>query len=211
MDTLCPLCEMVTVTTCTVIKNRKYYRCAQCDGIFMDSAFLPDRTEEVYRYKEHNNDVYDHRYRAFVSPIVDGVLTDFTSESRGLDFGAGTGPVISKMLEEKGYQIKQYDPFFHADRSLLRDHYDYVIACEVIEHFHYPAGEFLLLRGLLNENGKLYCRTSILYPEQDFEKWYYKDDPTHVFFYSTITAEKIRDQFGFRRVDINGNLIIFSV
>jgi len=86
-----------------------------------------------------------------------------------------------------------------------------VIACEVIEHFHYPAGEFLLLRGLLNENGKLYCRTSILYPEQDFEKWYYKDDPTHVFFYSTIKAEKIRDQFGFRRVDINGNLIIFSV
>ncbi|MBK5196280.1 MAG: class I SAM-dependent methyltransferase [Proteiniphilum sp.] len=211
MYTLCPLCEAVTDKICTVIKNRKYYRCAQCDGVFMDSAFLPDRTEEAYRYREHNNDVYDDRYRAFVSPIVEAVLENFTAENRGLDFGAGTGPVISKMLEEKGYDIRQYDPFFHADRSLLNKQYDYVVACEVIEHFHYPASEFLLLRGLLNDNGKLYCRTSILHPEQNFESWYYKDDPTHVFFYSPITAEKIRDKFGFKRVDINGNLIIFSV
>ncbi|MEN6589381.1 MAG: hypothetical protein ABFC30_07015 [Proteiniphilum sp.] len=120
MDTLCPLCEMVTVTTCTVIKNRKYDRCAQCDGIFMDSAFLPDRTEEEYRYKEHNNDVYDDRYRACVSPIVEAVLSDFTSQSRGLDFGAGTGPVISKMLEEKATRSNSTIPsFMPTDRCCM--------------------------------------------------------------------------------------------
>jgi len=39
-------------------------------------------------------------------------MKDFNTNHKGLDFGAGTGPVISKVLKDKGYCIAQYDIFF---------------------------------------------------------------------------------------------------
>jgi len=97
----------------------------------------------------HNNDVNDSGYHKFVSPIVNAVLNDFLPEHKGLDFGAGTGPVISKLLTDRNYQIKQYDPYFFNLPELLQKKYDYIVCCEVIEHFYDPDKEFQLLKSLL--------------------------------------------------------------
>jgi 2-polyprenyl-3-methyl-5-hydroxy-6-metoxy-1,4-benzoquinol methylase len=48
-------------------------------------------------------------------------------------------------LEDDGYKIKQFDPFFHNDIAVLRRSYDYIVCCEVIEHFHSPSKEFELI------------------------------------------------------------------
>lgn len=206
---LCPLCNTLSGTFSTV-KKKVYYQCPDCRGIFLERHHLPGEDEEITRYKEHNNDVNDPGYRKFTSPVAGAVLRDFMPEHRGLDFGAGTGPVISKMLEEKNYCITQYDPFFHDDPVLLEDKYDYIISCEVIEHFHRPAKDFALLRSLLRHNGKLYCMTDIYREDIDFRTWYYKDDPTHVFFYMNETLAFIKGRFGFSKLEVHDRLITFT-
>jgi len=61
-----------------------------------------------------------------------------------------------------------YDPFFHPKSELLAKKYDFIIACEVIEHFHDPRKEFELLYKLLNQGGKLYLMTDLYSQEVDF-------------------------------------------
>lgn len=115
----------------------------------------------MLRYQKHNNDIEDDGYQQFVSPITLAIMRDFTQNHKGLDFGAGIGPVIFKILKDQGYMIRLYDPFFHNYPNLLKAQYDYIAVCEVIEHFHDPKKEFSLLKKLLRQNGKLYCMTNI--------------------------------------------------
>lgn len=103
-----------------------FYKCITCDGIFRPKHTFLSADAEKEHYEKHNNDVLDERYQAFVSPIVEAVLHDFSPESSGLDFGSGTGPVIAKMLTDKGYQVQNYDLFFANDLALLKQKYDYV-------------------------------------------------------------------------------------
>ena len=206
---LCPLCQ----TTSDIIsqkENKAYFLCPNCKGIFLSKELLLDSQLEKERYMTHNNDVNDPGYHKFVSPIVNAVLNDFLPEHKGLDFGAGTGPVISKLLTDRNYQIKQYDPFFFNLPELLQKKYDYIVCCEVIEHFYDPDKEFQLLKSLLKEKGKLYCMTKIYREEIDFENWYYKNDNTHVFFYQPETFNYIQKKHQFFNVKIINNLIIFS-
>ena len=118
--------------------------------------------------------------------------------------------MISKVLKDYDYQIAQYDPFFHNFPDLLKYKYDYIACCEVIEHFYNPHKEFELLKNLLHQDGKLYCMTDIYDNNIDFYKWYYKNDPTHVFIYQKETFQWIKEKFGFSDVQINERLIVFS-
>lgn len=161
-------------------------------------------------YKQHNNDVTDVRYQNFVSPIIAAVKNFYSTDSLGLDFGAGTGPVVSKILDDNGYTIKQYDPLFHNDTNVLKLKYDYIVCCEVIEHFHYPRKEFDLLKKLLKPKGHLYCMTHLYSREIDFSNWYYKNDNTHVFIYQPETLMKIKDIYNFFSLTKEGRLATFK-
>ena len=209
MTNICPLCEHPS-SLFKKIESKIFYRCTNCFGIFLTPNLLPTFDEEKLRYELHNNDVNDGAYQNFVSPITSRVLQDFSQESSGLDFGAGTGPVISKVLEDKGFTIKLYDPFFHNYPELLENTYDYIACCEVIEHFHHPKKEFRLLQDLLSPKGKLYCMTEMFREQLIFENWYYKNDPTHVFFYSEKTMKWIKRAFNFSEVSFNDRLTIFT-
>lgn len=205
----CPLCS-ASSSAYFESKISKFHQCSNCRAIFVDKYYLPDKNIEIERYCEHNNDVNDVRYQNFVNPIVGTVLKYFNNMHSGLDFGAGTGPVISKMLTERGYNIEQYDPFFHYHPELLHKKYDFIVSCEVIEHFHFPGNEFQLLKDMLVPGGKLICMTSIYDESIDFSKWYYKNDPTHVFFYQKDTLRYIMKKFGFSNLKTNKNLVIFT-
>ena len=187
-----------------------YFRCTNCFGIFVANHLRPSRLVEKQRYETHNNDVNDLKYQQFVSPITTAILNTNKQKDKGLDFGAGTGPVISKVLKDNNYTIFQYDPLFHPYPELLKDKYDYIACCEVIEHFFEPDKEFKLLKELLNKEGVLYCMTDIYDESIDFHKWYYKNDPTHVFIYQRQTFNWLQKQYGFAKVTINNRLITFS-
>lgn len=206
MKIRCPLCSGNTDYFQTNITT-EYFKCRTCRALFMNPEHYLNRHEEKERYLEHNNDVNDPRYQNFVSPIINCIRKNFTPENIGLDFGSGTGPVITKILKDHGYNISTYDPYFDNRPKLLEESYDYIACCEVMEHFHNPAEEFTLLRSMLNNNGKLICMTKLYDDSIDFTRWYYKDDPTHIFFYHAETLEWIKNRFKFSSLTIDKRLI----
>ncbi len=204
----CPLCDSAS-TVFYQFGKQLYHQCSNCYGIFTDKELRPDKKTEILRYQKHQNDIEDDGYQKFVMPITSTIMRDFIASHKGLDFGAGTGPVISKILKDNDFQIELYDPFFHNYPNLLKDQYNYIACCEVIEHFHNPKKEFKLLKKLLLKNGKLYCMTNIYNESIDFHNWDYISDKTHVFFYHKETIHWIMEKFGFSDVTINGRLIVY--
>ncbi|MDA1381669.1 methyltransferase domain-containing protein [Plesiomonas shigelloides subsp. oncorhynchi] len=55
-----------------------------------------------------------------------------------MDFGCGPGPLLAQMLEEAGFRMHKYDPYFHPERATLAREYDFVTCTEVAEHFMPP-------------------------------------------------------------------------
>lgn len=204
----CPLC-LHQSDFFAEVQSRIYYLCNNCKGIFLDSAFYmtPDKEEEHYRF--HHNNPEDKGYQNFISPITSKILQDYTSDDLGLDFGSGTGSAVVKVLQDEGYQILEYDPYFHPVEQHLDNQYDYIACSEVVEHFHQPAQEFQLLKKLLKPQGKLYCMTHLYSSEIEFQNWYYKNDHTHVFMYQKETMEWICKTYGFSTVVIDNRLIVF--
>jgi SAM-dependent methyltransferase len=191
-------------------EHRIFVRCDLCSGIMLLPEFYVDPTAEKNRYEEHNNDVNDPRYQKFVSPITTAVSASFPNTATGLDYGCGTGPVAAVQLQEQGYKVNLFDPFFENHPQNLQQQYDFIICCEVMEHFFDPHKEFRLLARLLNPGGKLYCKTSLFNDDQDFGSWYYKNDPTHVFLYSFESLLWIKDNFKLRKLQIEPKLITFE-
>jgi hypothetical protein len=205
----CPLCEQPSNHFYSH-DSKEFYFCTNCFSVFLDRKNYVSVGEEKSRYEMHNNDVNDVRYQTFVSPIVDSILKDFKKTDKGLDFGSGTGPVITKMLRDKNYDVQEYDPFFANHPESLEKKYDYIACCEVIEHFHHPSYEFKRLWSLLNPGGALFCMTELYEDSPGFESWHYKNDPTHVFFYHQDSLAWIRDNIGFSSLEISGRLIVFQ-
>ena len=102
------------------------------------------------------------------------------------------------MLRDSGYAVQTYDPFFDPVPERLGHRYDFIVACEVIEHLFDPHAELLTLRGLLRDGGVLALMTALWTPDVDFASWHYCRDPAHVAFYSRATFGWIADRFDFR-------------
>ena len=132
-------------------ENQRYYRCINCHSIAMHPEDYLSREKEKARYLTHNNDVNDTRYQMFVSPVVQAITTHTNKNHIGLDYGAGTGPVITKLLRDKGYSMTTYDPFFIPNVNALSNTYDFIVCCEVAEHFHKPQWEIKKFYKLLNK------------------------------------------------------------
>ena len=178
----CPLCGASDIPLEPAGRYR-YGHCPVCRGIFMDRNSLLDPLAEQRQYLTHENDVNDPRYRNFVRSFVDLIAGSEREGACGLDYGAGPGPVVAVMLEELGYRVSLWDPYFHTDDTVLHGRYDFLFACEVIEHFYRPAESFRHMKSLLGEKGVLYCRTSLIPDDISFSAWGYRNEETHVFFY----------------------------
>jgi hypothetical protein len=66
---------------------------------------------------------------------------------------------------------------------------------EVIEHLRDPKFELERLVSMLNPNGFLSIMTSFYNESIDFKTWWYKNDFTHIAFYSHQTFEYIAKRF----------------
>jgi SAM-dependent methyltransferase len=205
----CSLCSSHTCFFCQ-FRALHYYQCSGCRSVLLNPAMYLSKEKEKIRYEEHNNDVNEPGYQKFVMPLVKQVQLKFNQTHSGLDFGAGTGPVITKLLHDKGFKVQLYDPFFYDNPAALSQTYDFIVCCEVIEHFHSPAREFELLRSLLKPGGVLYIMTEIYHEGVNFGKWHYKNDPTHVFFYHKQALAWIKNHYKFAQLKIEGRLIHFE-
>ena len=187
-----------------------YHKCASCGCVFMDETCFLSPEKEKERYKKHNNDISDTGYRDFLEPVLNAVSMHFEQGASGLDFGCGPGTSAGALLKESGYRIALYDPFFATDEAVLNDKYDFILCTEVMEHFKEPVKEFRLLKSILKPGGAVFCMTQLIDGAVDFEKWSYKNDPTHVIFYTLRSAATIADLAGFGVLETGGRLLIFS-
>ncbi|MGL1931100.1 MAG: class I SAM-dependent methyltransferase [Desulfotalea sp.] len=183
---VCPLC----LNGCKEYwrnKKRTYYHCDHCDLIHVPSLYHLNEQEEKTEYDKHQNHPADFGYRKFLSRIFDPVLSFINENARGLDFGCGPGPTLSVMFEEMGIEMDIYDYYYFPDRKALENSYDFITASEVAEHLSQPAYEIDRLWQLLLKGGVLAIMTKRHTGHDTFPNWHYKNDPSHICFYSEKT------------------------
>ena len=143
--------------------------------------------EEKAQYDHHENSPDDLGYRKFLGRLFEPVNTRLLPGRKGLDFGSGPGPTLSVMFEEAGHCVSLYDPFYAPDAAPLNRQYDFVTASEVVEHFCEPAKDLQRLWSCVKPGGLLGIMTKQALDQASFASWHYKNDPTHVSFYSRET------------------------
>lgn len=187
-----------------------FFRCLNCDAILRMEEKLPDKENEKIRYEKHQNSEENQGYLNFLSPVFNYIVQNIPLTSVGLDYGCGPNPVLANLLKEKGYLINLFDPFFYSDAQVLGMVYDFIISTEVVEHFHHPYQEFERLSALLKPNALALIMTELHHPALDFKSWYYKNDFTHVAFYSQKTFDFIAKHFGFEILQIKERFLVLK-
>lgn len=147
-----------------------------------------------------------------------------------LDYGSGKYPNLSKLMEwnlndcnsnqiEKQiiiFKSYNYDKYYQNVEELISqnnyNHYKVITATEVIEHFTNPLENFTLLYNLLASGGILLITTELTTESiiSNFSKWWYKNDITHICFYSIKTLEYLAFKLHLKLLFANTNLIIFQ-
>jgi 2-polyprenyl-3-methyl-5-hydroxy-6-metoxy-1,4-benzoquinol methylase len=168
-------------------RRREYYRCPVCRLVFVPPRYHLSPADEKAEYDRHQNHPEDPGYRRFLSRLCGPLNRRLAPASRGLDFGSGPGPALAAMLTEAGHHVTLYDPFYADDPAALARCYDFITASEVVEHLHRPGAAFERLYRCLKPGGLLGIMTKRVIDRARFARWHYKNDPTHVCFFSRAT------------------------
>lgn len=194
----CRVCGANALREFARIDKREYLRCGECEATLLAALQLPSLEQERARYEQHRNDPDDPRYCDFVGRIIVPLTAVMPAPATGLDYGAGPGPALSRMLEARGYRMSNYDPIFAPDSRALENKYDFITCTETVEHFHEPMSEFSKLDGMLRPGGVLAIMTCFQSDDTQFANWHYRRDPTHVSFYRAKTFERIAQARGWQ-------------
>lgn len=200
--TYCPLCDQPQPDDAPVFARdarREYRRCEHCLLVWVPPAFHLSPAREKAEYDRHENTPGDPGYRRFLSRLAGPLMNCLAPGASGLDFGCGPGPALAVMLEECGCRVALYDVFYRPDTRVLQRRYDFITATEVVEHLHRPGEELGRLWRLLRPGGVLGIMTKRVTGREAFLRWHYKNDPTHVGFFSDATFTWWAAQHGARR------------
>lgn len=203
----CPLCLSQKIEPFFLDNIREYFRCQNCELIFVPEKYWLSFADEKDVYDLHENDPIDLGYRRFLSRLTTPLLERVGACKNGLDFGCGPGPTLSIMLEELGHQVALFDPVYYPTTSVLQQKYDFICSTEVVEHLHNPNDTFTLLFNMLEQKGSLAIMTKLVSSKSAFERWHYIRDMTHVCFYSEATFAHIAKRFN-AEYEIIGNDVI---
>jgi len=192
----CTLCFELTHNKIYNNDFRAFYHCLNCDLIFVPFDYHLNAGEEKNQYDFHQNGPYDEGYKQFLMQLVRPLLDHLDPGMQGLDFGSGPGPTLHLLLEEAGYPTEVYDPYYAPNEQCLKQQYDFVTSTEVVEHFSVPCTSWQQLGKLIKENGYLAIMTLLHQGADNFSSWWYKNDLTHVAFYSRQTVNWIAKRLG---------------
>lgn len=210
----CPLCQQNKIKLFYSDARREYWRCQRCDLIFVPAKFFLSAEAEKTRYQQHNNDPSDQKYCRFLSRIIPPMIPHLSPNATGLDFGCGPfpdeKPALAMLFEQAGFPMKIYDPFFAPDKKPLHQKYDFIVSTESIEHFYRPFDEVNALFKLLLPSGVLGIMTRRHESIDDFASWGYKDDPSHVCFFSKQSFRWIAERWQTTLEFIDNDIMILQ-
>lgn len=209
-DIPCPLCSADHAPSFHEDRVRVYLRCNTCRLIFVPPAFHLSEVDEKAEYDQHQNSPDDHGYRRFLSRLLDPIHARLAPGSSGLDFGSGPGPTLSVMFDELGHHMSIYDPFYAPDQTPLSTQYDFVTASEVVEHLRNPQADLDRLWSCVKPDGWLGIMTKLALDEASFSRWHYKQDQTHIGFFSRETFTWLADTWNAELTFVGNDVVILS-
>ncbi len=193
---ICKLCESFGVEKFCEDKNRTYYRCPDCELIFVPEKFHLDIINEKARYDLHNNSIYNEGYVKYLTEVFEIVKTISKKNESILDFGAGKEAVLTTIFQKNGYNCTAYDPLYNHGEKVEFESFDLLIACEVVEHIRCIQKEVTLIKKLLKPTSKILIRTQMYPSPEKFLKWWYIQDLTHINLFTTKTMLILADLLG---------------
>ncbi len=203
----CPLCGSRDISkSLTSAIDLGYSLCARCKLIFAERSELPAPDVEKERYLTHQNGIQYPGYVKFLNQAIEPTLQFLKPGMRGLDYGCGHTPTLSILLNQKGLDCDDYDPFFYPD--LPRGPFDFIFVTEAAEHFFQPRKEFEQIKNLLHPGGILTIMTLFWSEEQPFSDWYYPKDYTHVTFFHLQTIQVVCKLFGFAHLYTDNERVV---
>jgi len=208
-DRQCPLCGSSGAATFHEDRFRPYLVCAVCALVYVPARWHVSAEEARKRYDKHQNNPADAGYRQFLSRLVDVMVPQLSLGARGLDFGSGPGPAMSILFMERGFVVKNYDPFYAHDGRLLDATYDFVACSETVEHFTEPKKDWDILVRRVRPGGLLGVMTERRENVADFSRWRYINDKTHVGFYAKHTMEWLAAQYNLRAEFVLPSVVLF--
>lgn len=203
---VCEICQHATRIWQHPKTKTTYFACPRCEHIRRDPTNDPSFEEEKTTYDFHENTLENNGYVRFLDDFAKRSLIPYVDDGHVLDLGSGPNPVFAHMLKEVyHYNVSIYDPIYADDDSVLQKIYDAVTMVEVIEHIHDIDGLFRIFDHVLRKDSILAVMT-LFRPEtkEDFFKWWYIRDHTHVRFFNRRTFEEIAAIHGYDILDCDG-------
>jgi hypothetical protein len=176
--------------------------------VFVPRLWHLNPEAEKHEYDLHQNDINDSGYREFLRRAYDPIAQHVKKPASGLDFGCGPGPALYAMFCEAGYTMKKFDHFYDNDPSVFDHRFDFITLTEVIEHLREPMAELKRLVAVLNSPGWLLIMTKRVLSREKFEHWHYKNDPTHITFYSMQTFDWLSGEFGLTISEVGKDTVL---
>ncbi len=208
-DTSCPIC-LTTQCRAYYQDKRDYLFCPICSLVFVPKHQLLSANQEKAVYDLHENSIVDKGYQRFLERLSIPLCKRLKPNSLGLDFGSGPTPTLSFMLENAGHTVNIYDPFYAPNNSVFDHKYDFIVATEVVEHLHHPGDELDLLWSCLKPGGTLGIMTKRVIDQQAFSNWHYKNDQTHVCFFSLETFQWLGKRWGAQLSAPENDVVFFQ-
>lgn len=207
---LCPLCCSSNTVHYTHDKRRSYLQCKDCELVFVPRNELLSLEQEKAIYDTHQNAIDDEGYQRFLNRAAKPLLEELTSPSEGLDFGCGPGPALAYMISQHQHNVTLYDIFYYPETSVLNTQYDFVTCTEVIEHVSKPQQVWQQLYDLVKPGGLLVIMTKLVIDKERFTHWHYKNDMTHINFFSQMTFNKLAEQFDMSLKYVAQDVMLFK-
>ena len=192
----CPLCCSGNGREYSRDDRRRYLHCTSCGLVFVPREQLLSEGDEKKRYDLHRNGPDDDGYRTFLQRLVGVMEPHLAPRSSGLDFGSGPEPLLSRLFEEAGHRMELYDRFYAPHLQAFERQYDFIVASEVVEHLRDPRQELDRVWSCLSPGGLLGIMTRPVVSRDEFPRWYYKNDLTHIRFFSPGTFRWLALRWG---------------
>lgn len=208
----CKICGQDTHTLYDPQLKIDYDQCHHCGFTYKQPTYHKTPQEEQTEYNRHNNSFESVGYVKMFEDFIKDFINPLHVTGKGLEFGSGPGPVLKELLHRKGFEMYDFDPYYNNNTEYLQHTYDLITSTEVVEHFADPMKEFTHLASLLKEGGYLAIMTSFnTFNNEEFLKWWYRRDVTHIAFYRLQTMEFIAEQLGLKiHTHNNKNVIVFQ-
>jgi hypothetical protein len=210
---LCKICQASTSSIKDVKKELTYYRCSPCGFVFLDDKYMVNAIDEKSKYDQHNNSLENEGYVQMFEDFLDLSIGSYSEKIKTvLEFGSGPAPVLSKLLERRGFEVDIYDLYYAPQKVYETKSYDLITSTEVFEHLQKPLDILELLVKHTNTNGYIALMTK--FPPKDdkeFLAWWYRRDPTHISFFTPKSFEVMAEKVGLKVLKtINENIVVFQ-